>query len=256
LRAVHTTRRHAPPGQLRRTRTGTPCELGDGDGCRSRSGCLKRRRASHFALALIVAAFVASMAPVRAEVIDRILAVVDKEVVMLSDVSAALRFGLVASPPGGTDSVRTALDGLIARQLELGEANRYQPPEPPKDQLDARMEAVRARFRTAQDFDQALAQTGLSSDRLRARLRDDLRIAAYLNQRFGGAREPTDQEIAEYYRAHVAEFTAAGAVRPLAEVRTEIRTRLAAAQREALMKDWLEGLRRRTEISDLYVAEK
>jgi hypothetical protein len=181
---------------------------------------------------------------------------VDRELVMLSDVSAAVRFGLVASPPSGIDPVRAALDALIARQLELGEANRYQPPEPPKDQLDARVEAVRARFRTAADFDLALAQTGLSSDQLRARLRDDLRIEAYLNQRFGGGREPTDQEIAGYYRAHSADFTAAGTVRPLADVRVEIRGRLAALQRETLMKDWLEALRRRTEISDLYVAEK
>jgi hypothetical protein len=192
----------------------------------------------------------------RAEVIDRILAVVDREIVMLSDVGAALRFGLVAAPAGGGDAVRVALDALIARQLELGEANRYQPPEPAREQIDARVEAVRARFRTAQDFDQALAQTGLTADRLRARLRDDLRVEAYLNQRFGGAREPSDQEIADYYRAHAAEFSAGGTLRPLADARPDIRSRLAALQRQALMKEWLEALRRRTEISDLYVVEK
>ena len=78
---------------------------------------------------------------------------------------------------------------------------------------------MRARFPDAAAFEQTLAQTGLSEEQLRLRLRDDLRIEAYLNQRFGAARQPSDQEIADYYRAHAAEFTTPAGLRPFAEVR-------------------------------------
>ena len=192
----------------------------------------------------------------RGEVIDRVLAVVDRELITLSDVAAAVRLGLVAASPDGTDVVRSALDALIARRLELREANRYQPPEPPASEIEARFEAVRARFPAAAALEATLRETGLSEEQLRLRLRDDLRIEAYLNQRFGAARQPSDQEIADYYRLHAAEFTTPAGQRPFAEVREQIRSQLAAAQRATLVAAWLDGLRRRTEIADLYVGEQ
>jgi hypothetical protein len=202
----------------------------------------------------LVAVVLLLQASGRAEIIDRILAVVDRELITLSDVSAALRLGLVPAPQQGSDAVRVALDALIARQLELAEANRYQPPEPSPAQVQARLDAVRSRMPTA--FEQTLVQTGLAEDQLRLWLRDDLRIEAYLGQRFSATRQPSDQEVVEYYRAHAAEFSTAAGVRPFAEVRDGIRSRLAAAQRATLVTEWLEGLRRRTQIADVYVAEK
>src|SRR4051812_3558047 len=65
----------------------------------------------------------------RGEVIDRILAVVNRELITLSDVAAAIRLGLVSVPQDASDPTRAVLDTLIDRQLELGETNRYQPPE-------------------------------------------------------------------------------------------------------------------------------
>jgi peptidyl-prolyl cis-trans isomerase SurA len=206
----------------------------------------------------VVAFVVVALLPAagRAEVIDRILAVVERELITLSDVAAAVRLGLVDAPPPGADAVRAALDALIARQLELGEANRYQPPEPPPAEIQARLDAVRSRFRTQSAFEQALVQAGLSEEQLRLRLRDDLRIEAYLNQRFGVARQPSEQEVIEYYRAHAAEFSTAAGVRPFAEVRDDVRARVAATRRTTLVTEWLDGLRRRTEIADLYAVEK
>jgi hypothetical protein len=195
-------------------------------------------------------------AEARGEVIDRILAVVNRELITLSDVAAAIRLGLVSAPQQGSDPTRAALDALIDRQLELGEANRYQPPEPAESQIQARMEAVRSRFNTPAAFAQALANAGVSEDQLMLRLREDLRIESYLNQRFGVPRPASDQELIDYYRAHTADFSTASGVRPFAEVREEIRARLSALQRASLVADWLTSLKRRTEIADLYVSSK
>ena len=195
-------------------------------------------------------------AAARGEVIDRILAVVNRELITLSDVAAAIRLGLVSVPQQGSDPIRAVLDALIDRQLELGEANRYQPPEPAESQIQARMEAVRSRFNTPAAFAQALANSGLSEGQVMLRLREDLRIESYLNQRFGVPRPASDQELIDYYRAHTADFSTASGVRPFAEVREEIRARLSALQRASLVADWLTSLKRRTEIADLYVSSK
>ena len=95
----------------------------------TRRAWVMRRRLS---LVLVAAATL----PARADVIDRILAVVGRDLITLSDTAAALRLGLVPPPPSGRDVVRTTLDALIARQLELAEANRYQPPEPAAADVD------------------------------------------------------------------------------------------------------------------------
>ena len=200
------------------------------------------------ALALLVSATAG------AEVIDRILAVVDRELITMSDVIAAQRLGLTAQSPTGNDPIRRTLDALIERQLELAEANRYMPPEPTAAQIEDALAAVTSRFRTPQELEEALVQTGLTPEQLRLRVRDDLRIEAYLNQRFGAAIQPSEQEVVAYYRTHGAELSTGAGVPPLDDVRQAIRSRLAAARRAALAGEWLEGLRRRTEIADLYVS--
>ena len=148
-----------------------------------------------------------------AETLDRVLAVVNGDVITLSDVSAARELGLVGAPaPAGADPMAAVLSALIDRQLELDEVERYAPPEPPVEAVDRGVAAARARFPTAAAFEAALARSGLTLPRLRGWLRDDLRISAYLNQRFS-----TDDE-----------------------------------RRRQSMEDWLSGLRRRAEIAELY----
>ena len=119
----------------------------------------------------------------RAEIIDRVLAVVSGAVIMQSDVLAAFELGMVA--PGTTDDPMAAvLSQLIDRQLMLAEVDRYVPPEPSADAIDRAAQQVRARFATASAYDAALARSGMGEERLRRLLRDELRIRAYLDERF------------------------------------------------------------------------
>jgi hypothetical protein len=193
-------------------------------------------------------------APIRAEIIDRILAVVGGDPVMQSDVIAALRFGIVEVPQGTADPVRAAIDLLIDRRLQLTEVNRYLPPEPTPAQMEARLAAIRSRFSTEAAFDAALAEGGLTMELLTARVRETLRIESYRSQRFAVALEPTDDELVQYYRSHEPDFTVPGQLRPFNEVREEVRQRLLSDRSEALIRTWIEGLRRRTEVSILYNA--
>jgi hypothetical protein len=144
------------------------------------------------------------------ELIDRVMAIVAGDLILLSDVRAAREFGLVGS--AGAESDREVLSGLINRSLMLAEVDRYAPPEPGADAIQAGLKAIEGRFESAQQFDAALARVGLDKEHLRSVLRNDLRIQAYLDQRFSA--ETTER------------------------------------QRE-LVAEWLAGLRRRADIIDL-----
>ena len=148
------------------------------------------------------------------ETIDRVLALVAGQVITLTDVTAARDLGLVPAD-AAADPIRAALSTLIDRELILAEVDRYAPPEPSAETVDREVERVRARFPSPQAFDLTLARSGIDVSHLRETLREDLRIRAYLDQR----------------------FTVPGA----------------EERRQALVDEWVAGLRRRADIIDFYL---
>lgn len=149
-----------------------------------------RLRSWAVCVALSWVSVLASGLPLRAEVIERVMAVVGAEMILQSDVRAARVFGLVDSggAGGGDDAV---LSRLIDRALVLAEVDRYAPPEPTAAAVDDAVRRVRSRFASTEAVTRALAETGIDDAHLRAYLRDDLRIRAYLDQRFTQAdRQP------------------------------------------------------------------
>ena len=168
---------------------------------------MTRRVAAFAAVALALACIV------DAETIDRVVSVVGGHVIMLSDVSAARELGLESADPG-PDPVRAMLSRLIDRQLTLAEVDRYAPPEPAAEAVDRGLAAVRARFPTSTVFDEVLARCGIDEKQVREWIRQNLRIDAYLEQRF----TPADP------------------------------------RRQSLIADWLNGLRRRGDLVDLYAS--
>jgi hypothetical protein len=151
----------------------------------------------------VVATAVALLAAVpaaRAETIDRVLAVVGGQIIMLSDVTAARELGL--QPAGSAaDPVRAVLSKLIDRELVLDEVERYAPPEPSPDAIDRALAAVRARFPSSDAYAAALARSGIDEPHVRDMLRQDLRIRAYEEQRFAVADPRRDTLIEEWIAA-------------------------------------------------------
>ena len=179
--------------------------------------------------------------------LDRVLAIVGGSPITLSDVNAAVGLGLVDTAANADE--RAALNAVIDRRLQLIEVNRYLPPEPTADAIEARLAETRRRFATEDAFQTALKETGVSPIDLRAAVRDNLRIESYLNQRFGVGYQPGEDEVLAYYRAHQPEFTRAGTLRPYAEARDDARRQLVASRTSTMVRDWVEGLRRRVEVT-------
>jgi len=200
--------------------------------------------------AALLMALASPIVTAAAEVIDRVLAVAGGSLIMMSDVRAARDFGLVAAGTG-SDPVREVLSRLIDRALVLAEVDRYSPPEPPADAVDRALQAVRQRFATPQAYQATLDRDGVAEKHLRETLREELRIQAYLDQRFTVA-PPSDVDLERYYRDHSEGFRRDGVLSPLDQVRQDVRLALVADRRRSLVDDWMAGLRRRAEIIDLY----
>jgi hypothetical protein len=98
----------------------------------------------------------------------------------------------------------------------LAEVDRYAPAEPTAEAVDRQVQVVRQRFPSAAAFDAALARSGIDEKHLRETLRQDLRVRAYLDQRFTAASD----------------------------------------RRQALVDDWMACLRRRGDGIDLYTSAR
>ena len=198
---------------------------------------------------ILLIALIQAPAP---QVIDRILATVGGGLILQTDAVAAIRLGFV-SPPASRDPLQWTLDRLIERRLMLIEVDRYGPPEPPRAEVDRRMQQIDERIGSVERLEGILRETGLSVEQLRLYVRDDLRIDAYVQQRFGSTFQPSEDDIVGYYREHPDEFTRDGKLLSFAQARDGARAAVVAELRAAAVRDWVASLRRRTEVNVLYL---
>jgi hypothetical protein len=162
----------------------------------------------------------------------------------------------MAPPPAQPGRLIAPLIALLSRSLLLIEVDRYQPPEPAADAVDARLAVYERNGGTPADLDRLLASVGWTRQTLRRVARDDLRIQTYLDQRFAAAAQPSDAEVSAYYREHQTQFTQNGAVQPLAGVADAIRAQLTADRRAQLIREWVAGLRERVDVAVPYITDR
>src|SRR5687767_4219648 len=116
------------------------------------------------------------------QLLDRVVARVNGTAITLTDVNAAIALGLVeVTRPD--DAQAAATRQLVERQLILSEVERFAPPEPEAAAIDREVAAMKAR--PGPRLEALMQTTGVDEDRIRELARDNLRIQAYLDQRFG-----------------------------------------------------------------------
>jgi len=200
---------------------------------------MRPRRA---ALALIVAAGLG--VPLLAQtLLDRVVARVNGSVILLSDVRAAVLFGLIDGPAESEDAV----EQMVQRALLVEEVNRFPPPEPSAEAIES--ELARLRTRAGVSIDEVERTTGLSAENVRVFARDRLRVQGYIDQRFGLAVPLTDEQVLQYYRAHPEEFTTSGQLTPFERAQGLARERAGLEQRQRTISQWLRDLRARADVS-------
>jgi|EndMetStandDraft_8_1072994.scaffolds.fasta_scaffold521930_1 parvulin-like peptidyl-prolyl isomerase len=196
-----------------------------------------------FALTTVCAS---AFAAAQTQMLDRIVATVGQQVITLSDVRAAVGLGLL--PDSASLPIGVVVERLVERELMRAEIDRFGVMAPAPELLTARIDAIRKRFASQQAFDAALEAHGLSDARFRAWVSDDWRIEQYIQQRFDAASQPTDEDVLQYFQSREREFAKNGRPPRFEDIRDEVRRRLLASRRQALVDDWVAGLKRRTEI--------
>jgi len=189
---------------------------------------------------------------------DRVLAVVDDDPILGSDVERVVRLGLEAPKPGEAPAVfrRRVLDELIEQRLQFHEIDRFGFEQVPVDEIKRRVDIIRARFPDEAAFQKALKEVGLDTKGLRQLVARQLLVLTYVDERLGPSVFVTPDDVNRYYRdVLVPEMQKRGQpAPPLDQVREDIRETLKQQKMTAQMESWTKGLREKADVL-LYSAD-
>jgi hypothetical protein len=186
--------------------------------------------------------------------VDRLVAVVDDDPILWSDVDRVIGLGLVEPLPEESRGrlERRVLDGLIDQRLRLHEIARHNFATLPPDEVDRQLERLRAGFGGPDELMQRLAALGLDEAGLRQLVRRQLRVLVYIEQRLGPRVFVRLDDVRAYYDDVLAAEMATQGLDPppLAEVREQIHDLLHERQLNREIDAWTEELRLEADVAD------
>ena len=137
-------------------------------------------------LALLVTLLTLSGSLAEASVVDRVVAVVDTQVVLASDIELGSELSRIDPSPVPYWTRGPAVGGAEQRQIDAailraaaGDVALY---EPEQDAIRARMEALRGRFESRADWTAFLARWGLDESTMAGVLKRRMVVEAYLQR--------------------------------------------------------------------------
>jgi hypothetical protein len=197
-------------------------------------------------------------------VLDRAVAVVNKQVILASDLDDEIRLSVL--DPSTVSQVeitrQQALEQLISRALIEQQIRRQdiEAIEPSQEEVNARLHEIRTelpicvRQHCASDagWKAFLASHGLTAERVEAYLRYRLEILRFIEQRFRQGIQISPQQIEAYYHDKLLPQYAPGeTVPPLDQVTPRIQEILLQQQVNELFDNWLTDLRRQGDVEVL-----
>ena len=220
------------------------------------------RRVSQFAVALalgVLALANATQAQDGHELVDRILAVVDDDPILQSDIDRliALDPTLKASGLERERLDQRLLSELIDQRLRSHEVERYGFGDVPQALVDKQERAIEERFGSPAALDSALAGVGWTRRDLRIRLQRQLAVLTYVDELLGARVFVGIEEIQQHYdTVLIPELRQKGLeVPPLEEVREPIRELLRQERLNAELGRWTEELRAKADILNYFERE-
>lgn len=183
---------------------------------------------------------------------DRVLAVVDEDPILQSDLDRLIGLGLAQSRPGEDPTAfrRRVLDQLIEERLRFHEMDRFGFEQVPVEDVDANVAEIRARFPDEAAFQKALREQRMTVKNLRQLVARQLMVLAYVDEQLGPRVFVSLDDINNYYRTtFTATMQKSGQpVPPVDEVRDQIRAVLREQRLNDAIEKWTEDLRREADI--------
>jgi len=179
---------------------------------------LKLNRTCSFILILLISLFVLSFCPIqsKSEIIDRIVAIVNDDIITLSELNEAVELYLKQRPESYASiknnqealfKVRNeVLNGLIDQKLAQQEVEKKGIKVKDEEVNDA-IERIKSKyFLTEEDLKKILEHNGLTLEQYREQTRKQLLQIKLINLEVKSKIVITDQEIRDYYERHKDEY--------------------------------------------------
>ena len=192
--------------------------------------------------------------PAAAVTVDRIAAVVDAQVLTVSEITQMVELRFFPRLGASEDDYRReVLDALIAQALRYRDVERFGAQDIPLDTIEARVQEIHGRFPSEADFAAALARAEITPEELRALVKRQLQVEAYIQERFAPLVFVTNEEIEAYYRGpwRTQRRERGLPVPPLSQVREEVRAALRLSRLQVEIDRWTSQLRARANV-DVY----
>ena len=194
--------------------------------------------------------------PKQGELLDRVVAIVNKQLILESDVNQEMRFAEIQPfriARGGTP-YEQAMNRLIDRTLVYQQALEQQLEPVTDEEVDAELEQLKKQLSECQIYKcsatengwkEFLSQYGITEQEMREHWRQRMTVLHFIEQRFRSGASITDQQISEYYeKTLVPEVKARGGTPPpLEQISSRISEVLLQQQVSAMLQDWLKSLR-------------
>jgi Zn-dependent M16 (insulinase) family peptidase len=185
------------------------------------------------------------------EVIDRIAARVDTDIILLSDVQTLARYQNFLDEKAKSSS--EVLDLLIDQWIVRNEARAALFPQPSDEDVQRSLDRLKRSFSSEEEFQAREKQAGLTNEDVLRMLKAQLYLSNYLDSRFRASIQVDDKDIEEFYKSRLV---------PRAEARGQKPPTLEAARgfiQEALVQQainvqadkWLKESRARLRVEKL-----
>ncbi len=200
----------------------------------------------------------------QAVVLDRVVAVVNHEAILSSDLDEEMRLSALEpnSSRSGPETPQEALQRLISRTLIRQQIRQedVQSAEPSAKEIATRLDSlrkdlplcVRQNCTTDAGWKTFLASHDLTQEQVERYMRDRLEVLNFIETRFRQGISISHQQIETYYQEMLLPQYAPGETAPpLEQVAPRIEEILLQQQVNALFSDWLDNLRKQGDVEVL-----
>jgi len=207
--------------------------------------------AAPLALAALLAAAAPDAGTGQGRVLDRIVAIVDRQPLTLSQLELEARVAFIAN--GGTDAataplgdrdLASALELAIDQRLVLAEADRLRVYDVDDAAVASALKDFQARLHGDKQFRAFLDSQETTAEEVAAILRRALRVSRFLDSKIKLASHASEDDLRRYFAAHASEL---GDL-PYDRQRDTIRALITRERKEALTRKQLDELRARADV--------
>jgi hypothetical protein len=212
-----------------------------------------------FIFTILVAALVLAATAFAGEVIDGVVATINRKPLLRSDWDEAVRFEAFMHQKRLADVSEAervaALQRLIDRELlraQMADAGTLLPKQ---DELRTDIAKLRAQFSATSDpaWNAMLSSYGLSESILAAHLNDEVQVMNFIDVQLRPNVRVQDSEVQTYYQTRfVPDLRQSGAtVVPLKDVEPKIRELLVQQHMDEMLDSWLHNLRQQARVETM-----